>query len=168
MMMIVRFESVSVADKDLLTEFSVQSHDIYGTRKADFEFTKQLFEVSDRSIEHQTVEVLKSTDDLVGFYCIDIQESGAVELTHLFVKSGLQRKGYGTILFNRCIEMAKRKGRSQKLSWISDPDSVGFYNKFGASVMGTEINLLNPGVPVVLFELDLVEEHTQILTNACK
>ena len=154
-MMIVRFESASVADKDLLAEFSVQSHDIYGTRKADFAFTKRLFEVSDRSIEHQTVEVLKLADELVGFYCIDIHESGAVELTHLFVKSGLQRKGYGTILFNRSIEMAKRKG-GHKLSWISDPDSVGFYNKFGASEVGTENNLLNPGVPVVLFELDLI------------
>jgi GNAT superfamily N-acetyltransferase len=78
------------------------------------------------------------------------------------VKAGLQRKGYGTALFKRAVEIARIKGATL-LSWISDPDSIEFYIKMGAECVGVEENLLNPDVPLGVFNLTLETVDNQTI-----
>ncbi len=149
------FERVELQDVDSLVNFAVESHDIYNTRKASLATVKELFAISETSVIDETIEVLMVDNSIVGFYCLQFQTDSEIELTHLFVKKGLQRHGYGRKLFNRCLEKARSFESYTVLSWISDPDSIEFYLSLGGECVGVDDNLLNPDVPVAIFNYQL-------------
>lgn len=156
--MTVRFVVPTTSQKAFLVDLAVESHDIYGTRKADLTITRNVFDIPDLAFSQRTIEVLEVNNEILGFYCIEVGSDYETELTHLFVKAGHQRKGLGSLLFKRCLETARSIGKSEVLSWISDPDSVIFYEKYGADCVGVAGNLLNPGVPVSVMNISLVDE----------
>lgn len=146
----------SSSDNQFLVDFAIKSNDIYKTRTADREVARVVFDISLASFDDEAVEVLKSDNDIIGFYTlkIDPDKTTECELGHLFVKAGLQKKGFGSILFDRACEAARKRGFT-KMRWISDPDSKDFYLKKKATIVTYDVNLLNPSVDVPIFELEL-------------
>lgn len=49
----------------------------------------------------------------------------------------------------------KRGKRKCRMTWVSDPGAELFYSKLGAHLTGRDVNLLNPTLPVPLFEISL-------------
>lgn len=143
-----------------LVEFAIISNDSYGTRTEKREIAEKIFEVSPQQFESKLVEKLFAKDckQILGFYTLkdseELKKAEKIELGHLFVKPGYFRKGLGSKIFHRANQKAKELHR-KTLFWISDPDAEKFYLRLGAKKVGTDDNLLNPSVPVPLFEYSL-------------
>lgn len=154
----VVFQGAMPSSREFLINLAVESNDIYHTRVASIDTAREVLNIPDEVFVTGVIEVLKVDDEIVGFYTLKNHPSGEGfehELGHLFVKAGLQRRGYGTLLFHRALSVAKEKGW-HKMEWISDPDAEQFYLKMGAVVVDHCENLLNPSVdlPIFSFVLD--------------
>lgn len=151
----IAFEFASIEDKNTLINFAIESNDVYKTRTADRDVATKVFDIETSQIEASLVEKLvdQKSKNTLGFYALKPStQPDSIELGHLFVRPELIKKGLGSVLFKRAIARAKSLGK-QRLHWISDPDAEGFYMKMGARMTGVGENLLNPQVPVPLFEI---------------
>lgn len=153
------FEQASIKNRDYLINFAVESNDIYKTRTAHRDTAKKIFDISEESFISNMVFILKHNAEILGFFALKPKNAYECELTHLFVKAGLQNKSYGSLLFSKCLETVDSLG-FLKLFWISDPDSANFYFKKGSRIIGYDENFLNPKVDVPLFEFDLSKSKT--------
>ncbi|MGI9243442.1 MAG: GNAT family N-acetyltransferase [Verrucomicrobiales bacterium] len=87
--------------------------------------------------------------ELVGYFTLRRHQGGDVELEHLFVEPAWFGKGVGSALFGAALHSAAAGGISA-LKIVSDPNTTGFYRKFGArevakhcsSIAGREIPVL--------------------------
>lgn len=144
-----RFERASPDMREMLIDFAVKANDIYGKRTADDETARQVFGINpERHFANGgIVEVLKHRGDIVGFIAVAVRDNGngrpIVVLNHLTVKAGLQRKGYGTRLWYRLLEIGMLQ-KWQTIEWIADPDAEEFYIKKGGNRVGAVQNLLAP------------------------
>ena len=86
---------------------------------------EELFDAKVAVVENQTV----------GYFTIRQHAGGITELEHLFVHPDWFGKGVGTILLRSAMEVVKERG-IKKLTIIADPNSSGFYEKFGAVKVG--------------------------------
>jgi GNAT superfamily N-acetyltransferase len=153
----LHFETAQYAQKEFLIDFAIQSNDIYKTRIAGRDVAAQVFDLREDTFTHGVVELLKCGDEILGFFSLKIDKDHKqehCELGHLFVKAGLQGNKLGTWLFEQAITVAREK-KFKKMVWICDPDAQEFYVKKGAHITGYDQNLLNPSVPVPLFEYHL-------------
>lgn len=152
----IEFEIADSAQKQFLVNFAIRSNDIYDTRRSSREVAEEVFDIDQKTFLEGGVRVLKYYGEIVGFFTLKVDATkmnDSCVLGHLFVKAGLQRNGFGSILFDEVIRVAQNKG-FKKLTWISDPDAKEFYIKKGAHVTHYEENLLNPGVDVPIFSID--------------
>ncbi len=131
------FEKANPSQYKFLAQFALHSNDIYKTRKTTEQFALDFFKIT----KNEHVEILKEKNEIVGFIALE-----GNKLTHLFVKAGLQGKGYGTMLFKRAASIAERK-----LTWYSSPSATNFYLKMGGKIIGYVDNPLDPGTDVPLF-----------------
>ncbi len=151
----LHFEPAKLQDREFLINFAIQSNDIYETRTANEEMARMVFDIPENTFVNGFIEILKLDEDIVGFFSLTVQENEGNETTyaleHLFVKAGLQGNGFGTALFQRVVEIAKRE-EWKRLEWLCDPDAAKFYLKMGATIMDPCENLLNPGIDLPIFE----------------
>lgn len=154
----ITFEKANLKDREFLVDFAVQSNDIYQTRVVSEQTAQEIFDIPEIVFKKGIVEVLKCRKEIVGFYTLKPSEISDEwfenELGHLFVKRGEQNRGFGSLLFNRVVQVASQKGW-KKLEWFSDPDAKTFYLKQGAVITGSCENLLNPEVNLFIFEYAL-------------
>lgn len=68
---------------------------------------------------------------ILGYFTIRRHGDGVTELEHLFVRPDRFRQGLGAQLLQAARASAYRHG-VEKLTIIADPNSSGFYEKFGA------------------------------------
>lgn len=152
------FKIADLKDRDFLINFAVESNDIYQTRSVSKEIARKVFDIPEIVFKKGVVEILILEDKIIGFYTLKppalSDDWFMYELGHLFVKKGWQNQGFGSLLFNRVIEVASKKGW-KKLEWFSDPDAKSFYLKKGALITGSCENLLNPDVDLSIFEYNL-------------
>lgn len=151
----IHFEVADSNQRNYLVDFAIASNDIYRTRTASLKVAQKVFEISAEVFQKKLIYVLKSEDEIIGFVALKSEcwdgTTDIGELGHLFIKTGLQKRGFGSLLFNKAIELAREQG-FRKLVWISDPDAKDFYLKMGATIMHYDANLLNPTVDVPIFE----------------
>jgi GNAT superfamily N-acetyltransferase len=152
----LRFYKASIDQKEFLVAFAIASNAIYKTLAVSRKVVESVFAIDDQIFLNSDIEILKCDDEIVGFFTINLAaaNSEVCELNHLFVKAGLQRRGLGSRLLTRAMELAREK-RCSVMTFISDPDAKEFYLKKGGRITGYDENLLNPSVDVPLFELSL-------------
>jgi len=148
------FEPAEPQEREFLINFAIRSNDIYQTRTASEEVARMVFDIPESMFIHGFVEVLKLDEDIVGFFSLEVHENEEhepkYEIGHLFVKAGFQGNGFGTVLFQRVVAIARTEGWN-RLEWLCDPDAEGFYLKMGATIIDHCENLLNPGVDLPIF-----------------
>ncbi|MGN8019783.1 GNAT family N-acetyltransferase [Phyllobacterium sp. 22229] len=74
-------------------------------------------------------------DDIAGFYSLALDDEPELDL--MFVADHAQGSGIGAKLFQHMAAEAKRRG-IPSIKIISHPPSVGFYQKMGATIVGTK------------------------------
>ena len=96
-----------------------------------------VFEVPTAQIERGDVFVAESDGQLAGFAAL---EGG--ELDGLFVEPEYWRRGVGTVLVERAVHEARRRGLS--LTVVAGPEGRPFYESCGFRVEGEEATRFGP------------------------
>ena len=89
---------------------------------------------------------LKKDDDILGYFKVneneaqtDFQTDDTLELERIYILPNLQGNGYGKIILDETIRIAKTKDKSKVWLgvWENNPNAVRFYEKNGFKVVGT-------------------------------
>lgn len=96
--------------------------------------------------------VVEQEEKIIGFWCSSAQE-GSLE-AYVFIDPDFIRKGIGLLLWGAVKKEAQEKGLSY-LTWLSDPNSEGFYSKIGAQKIGEEASKIVKGrkLPIMRYFL---------------
>lgn len=102
--------------------------------------------------------VLVAYDDdgrLLGVAAIDAMlAERTFDLSRLFVEPSAIRTGVGRTLFDAAVTLARERGGT-RLSILSDPFAVGFYERLGAARIGDAPSDAIPGRRIPLLEYRL-------------
>lgn len=143
----VVFETARPDQAPLLTKLSMDSNAHWGYRNAPPKIVDQVLTVTKEYFKNQTIRVMKENNEVIGFFCLRKQQSSNSkkinELSFFFLKPDRIGKGYGKILFQEAVRVAKEELGWQAMMWESDPFAAGFYRKMGATEIGSNICPLN-------------------------
>jgi GNAT superfamily N-acetyltransferase len=90
----------------------------------------------------------------VGFYSLETEDDGTLELGHLFVEPSCWGRGFGRALLAHAARRARLRGHTA-LVIQGDPFARGFYERCGARLIGARPSDSIPGRRLPLFRLDL-------------
>jgi N-acetylglutamate synthase-like GNAT family acetyltransferase len=91
--------------------------------------------VSPAQLSHDIFYLVEQEGSVTGFYGLTLDDES--ELDSMFVSDSAQGTGLGTLLFQHMKAEAKRRS-IPTIKIVSHPPSVGFYQKMGATIVGTE------------------------------
>ena len=92
------------------------------------------YAVSPAQIDNDLFHVAEHDGSIAGFYSLTL--AGEPELDLMFVADRAQGSGLGAVLFQHMRIEARRRGIAA-VRIVSHPPSVGFYQKMGATIIGT-------------------------------
>ncbi|HWY23436.1 MAG TPA: GNAT family N-acetyltransferase [Nevskia sp.] len=95
-------------------------------------------------LQRQTIWVLECDGALQGFFSLHAFRGGAT-LSHLWVDPPAQRRGFGSMLLRKALQLAAA-GRAQTLQVDAEPSAETFYRRHGLEKVG-EIAAPIPGEP---------------------
>ncbi len=91
----------------------------------------------------------------VGFYTLELEDDGSLELGHLFVEPQWWGRGIGRQLMAHAVARARDAGH-QFIVIQGDPNARGFYERIGARHVGERPSDSIAGRTLPLFRLPLV------------
>ncbi len=121
-------------EAEYLSELTLRSKAYWGYSKEFLERCRPHLVVSTEYIENWPVRVLESSQSIIGYMSLK-EISGETRLDNLWIEPEYIKHGYGTILFKEAISQAR------KLNWKTfrmavEEQSIGFYEKLGAKIVG--------------------------------
>ncbi|MBQ3297770.1 MAG: GNAT family N-acetyltransferase [Bacilli bacterium] len=103
------------------------------SNKSDEELKEDLI----NSIMNDNIMVLEDEDRIVGYIQYEIREKHAKTMwvDQLVIDKQCQKKGYGKLLLDKVIELAKQENceRIELECWAFNDNAVGMYNHIGFS-----------------------------------
>lgn len=103
------------------------------SNKSDEELKEDLM----NSIMNDNIMVLEDEDRIVGYIQYEIREKHAKTMwvDQLVIDKQCQKKGYGKLLLDKVIELAKQENceRIELECWAFNDNAVGMYNHIGFS-----------------------------------
>lgn len=147
----LQFSPAVPADAELLTQFALDSNNIYKYRTVADDEARLIFLLTKDDFAFDSVVCLKVFDELIGFYSLKLPHL----LGHLFIEPNKVRRGFGSVLFKKAMSHARTLGW-KFIEWESDPNAAIFYQKMGALQIGTKPCRLNPSqiLPYFRYPLD--------------
>jgi GNAT superfamily N-acetyltransferase len=142
-------------EAERLSELALRSKALWGYPAEFLEACRSQLTLSADFINTSPVYVLEEDVDVIlGFYGLSEGE-GAIELLYLFVEPEAINGGYGKLLWEHAVMMARRLGH-HKISIESDPHAEAFYLAMGARKIGDVASSLRPGraLPLLEFSID--------------
>jgi ribosomal protein S18 acetylase RimI-like enzyme len=95
-------------------------------------------------------------DHVVGFYVLTTEDDG-LHLDHLWIRPAAMRRGIGRALFEHATQQARNSGFAA-IRIEADPNAEGFYQRMGATRVGTRISEIEGERR----ELPLLEFHVRL------
>lgn len=138
----IQFENPNVCDCDYLTDLAMDSNASYNYRTVSDCVAREVLMMKREYFDKGAVMVMKSDDQIIGFFSLS-PLNFKDELTHLFLRPSFIGKGFGRILFQKAMQVAKETLLWQSLQWESDPFAAGFYQSMGAVLIGSNPCRLN-------------------------
>lgn len=123
-------------------------------------FTPEILKVS-------KAEVLLKDATRVGFYSLYINEDGELELDNFFVGPQYLYKGYGKMLWDLCLAMARTYGKHSFILW-SSKEAEEFYKKRGCVKIGEKPSPADPKriQPLLKYVLGISRENPTSMSAA--
>ena len=123
-------------DLETVSQLGIASKRIWGYDADQMRvFAAELTLTSDALDGLLAAEVACAGGEIVGYYTIRGHADGTIELEHLFVAPERILQGIGRLLLRSAMNRASALGAA-KLLIVADPNSSGFYEKFGARKIG--------------------------------
>jgi GNAT superfamily N-acetyltransferase len=89
---------------------------------------------------------------VAGYASLLPPNDGVCELDDLWIDPPFIGRGIGSLLFAHAVERAKDRGATA-VRWEAEPNAVGFYERLGASVVGSATGSWGRELPVMRLEL---------------
>ncbi len=94
------------------------------------------YAITPAQLDAEVFYVAVLQDAIAGFYSLTLTDEPELDL--MFVADHAQRTGIGAKLFQHMVAEAKRRG-VPSIKIVSHPPSVGFYQRMGATIVGTKL-----------------------------
>lgn len=120
-----------------MSEIALCSKAYWGYDSDFIEACRDALTISEKHISSNLVYVLEDSSKIIGFFSLTINNVKN-ELDSLFIKPEYIGKGYGRLLWNSIIRIAKEAGITE-FTIDADPNAEEFYIKMGAIRIG-EVN----------------------------
>jgi GNAT superfamily N-acetyltransferase len=141
------------AEAATITQLALRSKRRWGYDEAFMAAITPVMTLTPDDLATARVEVLESGDRLLGFLRL-VREAEHAWLEDLFVEPQAVGQGYGRLLFERAVELARADGY-RSLRFESDPHAEPFYLQMGAQRIGMSRVASVPGRSVPLMEYRL-------------
>jgi GNAT superfamily N-acetyltransferase len=113
----------------------------------------ELMSLDARDLARDEAFVLTIGAEIAGFSRVSVTDRAA-EIEEMHVQPRWIGHGFGSALFERVAERARQRG-AVVLRWSTDQHSLGFYERMGGRVIGTEPSGIVGDDPLTLMELPL-------------
>lgn len=122
-------------------------------------FTAELTLSQELLADSITAKVAMVDEEIAGYYTLRKHEDSGIELDYMFVAPEHFHRGIGTKLMIDAMAEA-RDWKARELTLIADPNAVGFYEKFGAKIIGRHVSSIpNRRIPIMSIELARTLRH---------
>lgn len=138
----------TVADAPVLTALMHAS----GAYQGNYSSILDGYEITPAQIERDVIYLAEQDGRMTGFY--SLVPVGEPELDLLFVADDAQGTGLGALLIGHMKEQARQRGIT-RIKIVSHPPSAGFYERMGATRIGTAPSTPKVGWPRPILSLDL-------------
>jgi len=136
----------------LLSDLAFRSKAYWGYDDAFMTACREELTLSTAKVLEHPTYVLETGGEIVGFYNLEHISGEVVELGYLFVEPREIGNGYGSALVQHARETAKRLGY-QSITIQGDPNARGFYEAWGARLVGSRPSASIAGRELPLFRL---------------
>lgn len=116
-------------------------------------FTKELTLSEQLLADSIVARVAVEDDQIMGYHTLKRSADSTLELDYIFVDPDHFHSGIGTTLLEDAMALARDLG-FQSMILISDPNAVGFYQRFGAQIIGQhDSSIAGRQIPIMSLEL---------------
>jgi len=150
----IRIRTARRDEAPLLSALARRSKGHWGYSETFLDACRDELAVSAAMIDAGATFVLEASGSVVGFYTLDVEPGGEVELEHLFVEPDLIGCGHGRRLMRHALARAHTAG-GRTLRVQSDPHAAAFYRALGGRAVGEEPSASIPGRVLPVFVLDV-------------
>ena len=141
-------------DAEVVTTLAIRSKAVWGYDEQMMAVFRDELSVDGVTLVEMDGHVAERDGEIVGFYTLLPRSPEVTELEHLFVTPEALREGVGSALLAHAVQrMRDRKVLTMRI--ISDPNSVGFYERQGALQVGMHDSADIPGRSIPILELAL-------------
>lgn len=127
-MELIKLTKASDEDAFLLSSIAIKAKSHWDYPKEWIELWREDLTLSVDFINQNQTYVLKNLGNVLGF-CVIIDNTSYFEIEHCWVLPEHIGKGYGKRILDETL--AKQEFKDKKFRVLSDPNAIGFYQKFG-------------------------------------
>jgi N-acetylglutamate synthase-like GNAT family acetyltransferase len=148
----VQIREAKIDEIDALNKFICASKGHWGyTEKFLDEFIAR-WRLNKKYFEKNSVQIIENSNEIIGIFSFSLEGNNEVELDLFFINSCMIGKGFGKIMWEKCIEYAALRGwKSFKL--IADPNSEPFYLRMGAKTITNFESFPGRFVPIMRYQM---------------
>lgn len=150
----LRVRRAAEVEAALLTELALRSKSYWGYDPEFLEACRAELTIEPEYVASHPTFVLEERRRLLGFYSLERQAAGDVELVHLFVEPDAIGTGIGKLLWMHAVETSRQHGFEEMII-NSDPFAEAFYRTMGARRVGESASTIRAGrtLPLLRFTL---------------
>lgn len=142
-------------DADVLTEIAFSAKRHWGYPERWIQTWREILTMRPEFIAANVAYFAMEDDRAVGFYVLTTENDG-VHLDHLWILPHALGRGIGRALFEHAALQAKRLG-FQAIKIEADPNAEGFYQRMGATRVGTNITKIEGEgreLPLLIYQME--------------
>ncbi|ABC33150.1 Histone acetyltransferase HPA2/related acetyltransferase [Hahella chejuensis KCTC 2396] len=146
----------------VLSEIAMESKAVWGYSQEFMDACQaELTYSEDYMSRHTVYTAVARSGEIAGFYSLRALSPVCTEMDALFVRPDYMRQGVGRALIEHAVLWAYQCG--YHLMMIQgDPNAAGFYQTFGATLIGYADSTRFPGRKLPLFQIALIDQVSAI------
>jgi GNAT superfamily N-acetyltransferase len=118
------------------------------------EEARELMDLSAADLARDEAWVVLANGDVAGFYRLSRAESSAAEIEEFHLDPPMIGRGIGRRMFAHACDRARAIG-ARRVIWSTDANALGFYDRMGGEITGTEPSGIEGDAPLTAMRLDL-------------
>ena len=130
----IQLRSAEASDAQALTDLAYAAKRHWGYAEELIELWSGDLTITSSIVKLRKMIVATNDEKIVGMISLDTNDNQA-EIDHLWVLPSHMGQGIGAILLKRLLQEAYDDG-FKMIEVVSDPNAVGFYQRFGAKQTG--------------------------------
>ncbi len=150
----MEIHSAAPKDAEILSKLTMLSKAHWGYSQEQMDQWREELTITPDYISKHQVFLIKSDNQIIGYYAYCKLSVKEVELDNLFIHPEFMGQGLGKILMNDLLDKVQASGY-QKITLYADPNAESFYKNYGFNTVDQLASSV-PGrtLPVMEFVLN--------------